>query len=124
MILVNQDHVLPLARAPGPLTEESMAGIITISPGHDASYPWRQIGTAAQLEGVGQPGTSYYLSPAEKGGEPAGRWRGGGLAELGFCDGQVIDREMFERLYGQFLDPRDREGQARVGRAPRRFSFC
>jgi hypothetical protein len=23
-----------------------MAGIITISKGHDASYPWKQIGTA------------------------------------------------------------------------------
>jgi len=98
-----------------------MAGIITISPGHDASYPWRQIGTAAQPERAGQPRTSYYLSPAEKGGEPAGRWRGGGLADLGFHDGQVIDREVFERLYGQFIDPRDSHGQARVGRAPRRF---
>ena len=98
-----------------------MAGIITISPGHDASYPWRQIGTAAE---AGQPARSaadYYLSPSEKGGEPPGRWHGGGLAELGFADGQVIDRPVFERLYGQFIDPRDPAGQAVLGRMPQRF---
>ena len=59
-----------------------MAGIITISPGHDASYPWRQIGTSAGPAQAGQTGAGYYLSPAEKGGEPPGRWHGGGLAAL------------------------------------------
>src|SRR5215472_13915974 len=98
-----------------------MAGIITISPGHDASYPWRQIGTAAKAERVGQPGAGYYLSPTEKGGEPPGRWHGGGLADLGFRDGQVIDQQVFERLYGKFLDPRDATGQALIGATPRRF---
>ena len=100
-----------------------MAGIITISPGHDPSYPWRQIGTAA---GAGAartttPAVDYYLSPADKGGEPPGRWRGAGLAELGFHDGQLIDRQVFERLYGQFLDPRDPDGETRLGRSPQRF---
>jgi hypothetical protein len=98
-----------------------VAGIITISPGHDASYPWRQIGTAAEAAPDGQPGAGYYLSPPEKGGEPAGRWHGGGLADLGFRDGEVIDRQAFEPLYGQFIDPRDPTRQARVGGAPRRF---
>ena len=98
-----------------------MAGIITISPGHDASYPWRQIGTSASPAKAGQPGSGYYLSPAEKGGEPPGRWRGGGVAELGFAEGQVIEREVFERLYGKFTDPRDPAGEARLGRAPQRF---
>ena len=28
---------------------------------------------------------------------------------------------MFERLYGQFLDPRDPAGETRLGRAPQRF---
>ena len=96
-----------------------MAGIITISPGHDASYPWRQIGTAPQHAGTAA--ASYYLAPADKGGEPPGRWQGGGLADLGFREGQVIDRAVFERLYGSFLDPRDPAGQARLGRAPQRF---
>src|SRR6266516_2882388 len=78
-----------------------MAGIITISPGHDASYPWRQIGTSAMAEQatLTGPGVAYYLSPAEKGGEPPGRWRGDGLAELGFENGQIIERQLFERLY-------------------------
>ena len=54
---------------------------------------------------AGQAGTSYYLSPADKGGEPPGRWQGGGVADLGFREGQVIERAVFERLYGKFLDP-------------------
>jgi hypothetical protein len=98
-----------------------VAGIITLSPGHDASYPWRQIGTAAEPGQTARKPTDYYLSPAEKGGEPPGQWRGGGLAELGFRDGQLIDRAAFERLYGQFLDPRDSSGRARLGRQPQRF---
>ena len=98
-----------------------MAGIITISPGHDASYPWRQIGTSAETEHDGRARTGYYLSPAEKGGEPPGRWQGGGVAALGFGEGQVIERETFERLYGKFLDPRDPSGETRLGRAPQHF---
>jgi hypothetical protein len=100
-----------------------MAGIITISPGHDASYPWRQIGTSAGVMAVGpaRGDVGYYLSPAERGGEPPGRWRGAGLAEIGFRDGRIIDREIFERLYAHFLDPRDPDGQTRLGRRPQRF---
>ena len=98
-----------------------MAGIITISPGHDASYPWRQIGTSAESEHAGKAGTSYYLSPAEKGGEPPGLWRGDGLADLGFREGQVIERAVFERLYQDFVDPRDPSGETRLGRAPQQF---
>jgi hypothetical protein len=101
-----------------------MAGIITISPGHDASYPWRQIGTSAEpaQSNVGRRAdVAYYLSPAEKGGEPPGRWRGAGLAELGFRDGHIIERAVFESLYGKFVDPRDPSGEARLGRAPQRF---
>ena len=96
-----------------------MAAIITISPGHDASYPWRQIGTSAEpgQHGVGHADVAYYLSPAEKGGEPPGRWCGAGLAELGFSDGQIIDRPVFEALYGKFADPRDPSGETRLGRA-------
>ena len=98
-----------------------MAGIITIAPGHDASYPWRQIGTSDRSPEPGRAGTSYYLAPADKGGEPPGRWQGGGVADLGFREGQVIEREVFERLYGKFLDPRDPTGETRLGRAPQRF---
>jgi TrwC relaxase/AAA domain len=98
-----------------------VAGIITISPGHDASYPWRQVGTADGPAKTGTPGAGYYLSPSEKGGEPPGQWQGAGVTDLGFRQGQVIDRPVFERLYGTFADPRDPAGLARLGRAPQRF---
>ena len=99
-----------------------MAGIITISKGHDASYPWKQIGTAEL--GMGRTadwGTGYYLAPAERGGEPPGIWTGKGVVELGLRRGGVVDREVFEPVYGQHLDPRDPSGEALLGRAPRRF---
>src|ERR1022692_1764885 len=98
-----------------------MAGIITLSPGHDASYPWRQIGTSAEPGKSAGAAAGYYLSPVEKGGEPPGRWQGRGVADLGFREGQVIEREVFERLYGKFLDPRDPIGQGGLGRAPQAF---
>ncbi len=87
-----------------------MAGIITIAKGHDASYPWKQIGAAEP----GKParkagkGVGYYLSPAEKGGEPPGIWTGKAVAELGLRPGGTVDRQVFERLYGQHLDSRAR----------------
>ena len=67
-------------------------------------------------------GLEYYLAPADKGGEPAGRWAGRGLATLGFTAGQVIDRSVFEPLYGQHLDPRDPVGKTRLGRAAQQFT--
>jgi hypothetical protein len=103
--------------------ESGVAGIITISKGHDASYPWKQIGAAepgTQTHRAG-PGAGYYLSPAEHGGEPPGTWTGKGVAELGLRPGGEVDRGVFEPLYGQHLDPRDPAGQTRLGRAPGRF---
>ena len=67
-----------------------MAVVLKINPGFDASYPWREIGTGAQPAAASP--LEYYLAPADKGGEPAGRWAGRGLATLGFAAGQVIDR--------------------------------
>lgn len=99
-----------------------MAGMITISKGHDASYPWRQIGTSAtRTARRAEAGAGYYLSPAEKGGEPPGTWTGNGVAELGLRPDGIVDRAVFEPLYGKHLDPRDPTGQARLGRAPSRF---
>jgi hypothetical protein len=100
-----------------------VAGIITISKGHDASYPWKQIGAAEpgrQPHGQG-PGAGYYLSPAERGGEPPGIWTGKGVAELGLRPGGEVDRGVFEPLYGQHLDPRDPARLTRLGRTPGRF---
>jgi hypothetical protein len=48
---------LVIVLAQDRLTEEvGVAGIITISPGHDASYPWRQIGQLTALS-CPQPGS-------------------------------------------------------------------
>ena len=101
-----------------------VGGIITIAKGHDASYPWRQIGTASGERGADTAGRGigqYYLSPAEKGGEPPGVWTGKGGAELGLIPGTIVDRAVFEPLYGQHLDPRDPIGLTRLGRAPGQF---
>ena len=92
-----------------------MAVVLKINPGFDASYPWRQIGTGARPAAASP--LEYYLAPADKGGEPLGRWAGRGLPVLGFSAGQVIDRAVFEPLYGQHLDPRDPTRQTRLGRA-------
>ena len=97
-----------------------MAVVLKINPGFDASYPWREIGTGARHEAVS--GLDYYLAPADKGGEPAGRWAGRGLATLNFTAGQVIDRSVFEPLYGEHLDPRDPTGRTRLGRAAQQFT--
>jgi len=97
-----------------------MAVVLKINPGFDASYPWREIGTGARREPAS--GLDYYLAPADKGGEPAGRWAGRGLPVLNLAAGQVIDRNVFEPLYGQHLDPRDPSGTTRLGRAAQQFT--
>ena len=51
-----------------------MAVVLKINPGFDASYPWRQIGAGAQPTATSP--LEYFLAPADKGGEPAGRWAG------------------------------------------------
>jgi hypothetical protein len=77
-----------------------VAGLITIAKGHDASYPWKQIGAAEPGRSARNPGkgVGYYLSPAEKGGEPSGIWTGKSGAELGLRPGSTVDRQAFERL--------------------------
>ena len=99
--------------------ERPVAVVVSIARGHDASYPFRTIGAADGPELTGQRGAGYYLSAVEKGGEQAGIWVGAGAAELGFGDGDVVRREDFEPLYGQFLDPRDPAGQTFLGSPPR-----
>jgi hypothetical protein len=96
-----------------------LAVVLKINPGFDASYPWREIGTGGAA--AGSP-LDYYLAPADKGGEPPGRWAGRGLAMLGFAEGAVIDRTVFEPLFGLHADPRDPSVRTRLGRAPQRFA--
>jgi conjugative relaxase-like TrwC/TraI family protein len=93
--------------------------VVSIARGHDASYPFKTIGAAEGPVITGERGAGYYLSAVEKGGEPAGTWVGNGAAELGFKDGDMVRREDFEPLYGQFLDPRDPTGQTYLGSPPR-----
>ena len=98
-----------------------MAVHVSVQRGFDASYPWRQIGTVAPGQEQ-KPALDYYLSPAGGGGEPPGRWMGRGLAGLGFAAGQVIERGVFEALFGEHLDPRDPSGRTRLGRAAQHFA--
>jgi conjugative relaxase-like TrwC/TraI family protein len=96
-----------------------VAVVVSIARGHDASYPFKTIGAADGATITGQGGAGYYLAAVEKGGEPAGTWVGDGAAELGLRDGDVVRREDFEPLYGQFLDPRDPSGRTYLGSPPR-----
>src|SRR5260370_40722365 len=96
-----------------------MAVVLKINPGFDASYPWREIGTGTRREPA--KGVDYYLAPADKGGEPPGRWAGRGLSVLGFAEGAVVERAVFEPLFGEHADPRDPSGRSRLGRGAQRF---
>jgi hypothetical protein len=98
-----------------------MAAVGTLKPGSDPTYPRRQIGTASPAEAP--KGLDYYLSPAKGGGEPPGVWAGAGLAALGLAEGQLVDLGMFEKLFGEHVDPRDPTGRARLGRAPQAFGW-
>jgi hypothetical protein len=98
-----------------------MAVHVSIQQGVDASYPWRQIG-AVEATGAPGRGLDYYLSPAEAGGEPLGRSAGRALAVLGFTPGQMVERAVFEKLFGEHADPRDPSGRTRLGRVPQQFA--
>ncbi len=98
-----------------------MASVGTLKPGSDPTYPRRQIGAASPGEAA--KGLDYYLSPARGGGEPPGAWPGGGLGALGLAEGQLVDLDMFEKLFGEHVDLRDPAGRARLGRAPQAFGW-
>ena len=89
-----------------------MAGQATISKGYSPDYAWAQVGGA---EARRDP-ANYYLSEAEDGGEPPGRWQGPGAEALGFGNGQEIEREPYDMLFRHRLDPRD--GVTRLGKRP------
>ena len=85
---------------------------VTIAPGYDAAYPWKTIGAAA----AGGSSAGYYMSPAEGGGEPPGRWWGKGAEALGLEPGSLVERQAYDRVVDQRLDPRD--GVTKLGRSP------
>jgi len=76
-----------------------VAVVATLSKGYDLDYIWRQAGASAGKEGAG-----YYLQAAEA-GEPPGRWWGPGAEALGFTQGQVVEREPYDLLFGHRQAP-------------------
>ena len=88
-------------------------GVLTISSGYDPGYLTRSVATGRE---------NYYLSAVAEHGEPPGTWTGLGCPELGLPVGSEVDNAVMERLYGKFIDPRDPQGCATLGRAPSGFA--
>jgi len=86
-----------------------VAVVATLSKGYDLEYIWKQVD-----RGPAKDAASYYLQASESGGEPPGRWWGPGARALGFEDGQRIDRERYDLLFGERQAP---DG-AQLGRSP------
>jgi conjugative relaxase-like TrwC/TraI family protein len=77
-----------------------VAVVATLSKGYDLDYMWRQAGPGSQKEGAG-----YYLQASEDGGEPPGRWWGPAAEALGFQQGQLVEREPYDLLFGERKAP-------------------
>ena len=108
-----------------------MAVVVTIASGADARYPGRSMAAEGQAVTGTAGGPQYYLAATGKGGEPAGKWIGEGLAELGIHDGDRIGKsadgknpelQQFEKIYGGFTDTRDPSGNTTLGSPPREAS--
>src|SRR5450759_1754809 len=87
--------------------------MLTISSGYDPLYLTRAVATGRE---------NYYLSAVAEHGEPPGIWTGLACPELGLPVGSEVDNTTMERLYGAFIDPRDPNHQATLGRAPSGFA--
>jgi conjugative relaxase-like TrwC/TraI family protein len=86
-----------------------LAVVATLSKGYDLDYIWKQVDRGPVKDAVG-----YYIQASETGGEPPGRWWGPGATALGFAQGQRVDREPYELLFGERKAP---EGTP-LGRPP------
>ena len=86
-----------------------MAVIATLTKGYDLDYVWKQVDQSAVKSAA-----SYYMQPAEAGGEPSGRWWGPGAEALGFANGQTIERKPYDLLFGERKAP---DG-TQLGRSP------
>jgi len=86
--------------------------VLTISTGYDPGYLTRAVATGRE---------NYYLSAVAEHGEAPGIWTGAGCLELGLVIGSEVDAAVMELLYGAFLDPRDPDAKATLGRAPSGF---
>jgi conjugative relaxase-like TrwC/TraI family protein len=86
-----------------------VAVVATLSKGYDLDYIWKQVD-----RGPAKDAASYYIQASETGGEPPGRWWGPGAKALGFEQGQVVEREPYDLLFGQRKAP---DG-TRLGKPP------
>ena len=86
-----------------------MAVVATLTKGYDLDYIWKQVD-----RGPAKDAASYYIQASESGGEPPGRWWGPGAKALGFEQGQVVEREPYDLLFGQRKAP---DG-TRLGKPP------
>jgi len=77
-----------------------MAVVATLSKGYDLDYIWKQVD-----RGPAKDAASYYIQASESGGEPPGRWWGPGAKALGFDDGQRVEREPYDLLFGERKAP-------------------
>jgi hypothetical protein len=77
-----------------------VAVVATLSKGYDLEYIWAQVD-----RGPVKDAASYYIQASESGGEPPGRWWGAGAKALGLEPGQVVQREPYDRLFGQRKGP-------------------
>ncbi len=77
-----------------------MAVIATLSKGYDLDYSWKQVDQSPAKDAA-----SYYIQASESGGEPPGRWWGPGAQALGLEQGQLIEREPYDLLFGEHKAP-------------------
>jgi hypothetical protein len=87
--------------------------MLSIFSGYDPRYLTRAVAAGRE---------NYYLSAVAEHGEPPGIWTGLGCPELGLAVGSVAVGPVLERLYERFIDPRDPEQAATLGRAPSSFA--
>jgi conjugative relaxase-like TrwC/TraI family protein len=86
-----------------------LAVVATLSKGYDLDYIWKQVD-----RGPVKDAASSYIQASETGGEPPGRWWGPGAQALGFEQGQTIEREPYDLLFGERKAP---DG-TQLGRSP------
>ena len=77
-----------------------MAVVATLSKGYDLDYIWKQVDRDLTKDAAG-----YYIQTSENGGEPPGRWWGPGAKALGLVPGQIVEREPYDRLFGERKAP-------------------
>jgi hypothetical protein len=83
-------------RARRPWGRLVVAVVATLSKGYDLEYIWRQVDMGTVRSAAG-----YYIQASEGGGEPPGRWWGPGARALGFSNGEVVEREDYDFLFGE-----------------------